>query len=123
MYDCCFSKLPGTMRKKLKQPEGYLTFFTGHSVWNFGTLLVLLTLRNQLTQAKNTKLLAFKIIQSETPYNIIFRTSAMKNFETIESTVHGLIRFRTPNGYGIVHKKPLAAPTSMLIVRKEETMT
>lgn len=44
----------------------------------------------------------------------------MKIFEVIASTIHGLIRFRTPVGYGIVHCKPLVILTLTLIAEKRD---
>lgn len=44
----------------------------------------------------------------------------MKKFEAIVSTIHGLIRFRAPKGYGMVYRKPLIATTIKLIAKKKK---
>lgn len=54
MYDHCFSQLPEQTRKKMKQPVRHLTSFMRHIMWPKWILSILLTLPNQLTQAKNT---------------------------------------------------------------------
>lgn len=120
MYDYCYSKLPETMRKMLKQPEGHLTSFAGQSVWPLGILSVPLTFWDHHTQPRNTQMIDFTIILSELPYNIIFGRSTMKKFEATISTIHGLIRFKTPNDYGTTQNKALAAPTSTFIAGKKK---
>lgn len=90
----------------------------GHLESPKGILSIPLTLRDQLTQAENTQVLDVAIIQSLSPYNIIFGRSAMKKFEVIASTIHGLIWFKIPSGYGAIHSKPLE--TSMMTLIAEE---
>lgn len=110
MHVHCYSQLPEQMRKKMKWPIGHFTSFAGHSVCSKGILSIPLTLTNRLTQAKNTKVLDFTIVESASPYNIIFERSAMMKFEAISWTIHGAIQFRTSNGYGTIHSIELQVP-------------
>lgn len=53
--------------------------------------------RSVNTSKKNTHTIAFTIVQSASPYNIIFGRSIMKKFGAILLTIHGTVQFRTPN--------------------------
>lgn len=54
-------------------------------------------------------------------YNIIFGRSAMKKFETIASTIHGVVRLKTLDRYGMIHINPLAIPMEMVIEEVKTT--
>lgn len=118
MYEHCFSKLTEVMRKERKEPKLHLTSFTRHLVWPLGVASLPLTLMDHQTHVKNTQTRDFTIIQSPSPYNIIFGRSVMKRFEVIAYTIHGLVRFKTLRGYGTVCSKPLVIPTLMLIAKE-----
>lgn len=89
----------------MKRLTGHLTSLAGHSMWPKGILSGPLTLTDQLTQAKNTQVLDFTTVESTSSYNIIFELSVMKKFEAIALTIHGVVRFRTLNGYGMIHSR------------------
>ena len=90
-------------------------------MWPKGIFLIPLTLTDQLTHAKNTHTLDFKIVEPTSPYNIIFGRSAMKKFETIASTIHGVVRLKTLDRYGMIHINPLAIPMEMVIEEVKTT--
>lgn len=48
---------------------------------------------DQATPTKNTQTIAFTIVESTLPYNIIFGRSEMIKFRAILSTIHDIIRF------------------------------
>lgn len=39
----------------------------------------------------------------------------MRNFEAIVSTIHGMIRFRTINGFEMIHNKPPTGPIAIMV--------
>lgn len=53
-------------------------------------------------------------MQSASPYNIIFGRSAMRKFGAIISILHGIVRFRTKGGFGMIHSKPPMGPIAMV---------
>ncbi|GJY32325.1 reverse transcriptase domain-containing protein [Tanacetum coccineum] len=66
-----------------------------------------------------TKTLTFAIVRSDSPHNLLLGRTAMQEMGIVVSTVHGAIKFHTPNGVGTI----LSEHNSQRTMKEEGSLT
>lgn len=105
MHKNFFKHLPGHVRAKASPTENHLVSFASHNIWPEGIITLPLTLINYPNGRNNTQLIHFFIINTPSPYIIIFGRITMHKFKAIASIIHGSIKFQTKSGVGRIYTK------------------
>ncbi|XP_071734225.1 uncharacterized protein [Rutidosis leptorrhynchoides] len=96
LYEHCFLKLPQEVHDKLKPPLHPVAGFTGETTLPLGRVSIDVTLEEN--EKRRTVALNFKVVRSQSRYNIIMGREAFCAFGAIVSTVYGMMKFPTPLG-------------------------
>ncbi|KAI3739892.1 hypothetical protein L2E82_30304 [Cichorium intybus] len=102
IHEHCFNLLPQVIKEELKPARGRLVGFTGHSIWPIGTISLPFTLKSFDGKLHKTSLIDFVVVRAPSEHNMILGRPGLLKFGAVPSTVHGLLKFRTPNGVACV---------------------
>ncbi|XP_071727664.1 uncharacterized protein [Rutidosis leptorrhynchoides] len=99
MYEHCFRLLPGAVRATLIAPSAALSGFSGESAWPIGIIeLELELVDDDNKELVRSTIVEFYVVRSYSKYNALLGRTTLQKLAAIPSTVHGLIKFRTPLG-------------------------
>ncbi|GJX56081.1 reverse transcriptase domain-containing protein [Tanacetum coccineum] len=96
----CFLKLKPSIRSLQVDSNTPLVGFSGEESWPLGE--VSLEVTNGEGPLTITKTLTFVIVRSDSPHNLLLGRRAIQEMGIVVSTVHGYIKFHTPNGIGTI---------------------
>ncbi|KAK1431975.1 hypothetical protein QVD17_08812 [Tagetes erecta] len=118
MYEHCFKKLDSTTQSKLKASKESLSGFTGEQVATLGRL----TLPVHFGTTPTTRIvnISFLVIQGSSAHNAIIGQPGLSLLGGVASTIHGSLKFPTPEGIGTIYSNKVCAEISQKEATKSD---
>ncbi|XP_076884508.1 uncharacterized protein LOC143533700 [Bidens hawaiensis] len=104
MYEHCFARLQKEVQDRLEEDVCPLVGFSGEVVKPLGSVTFPFSLKEG--RKARTVQFQFSVVRAPSKYNIILGSPGMRALRAIASTMHGCIKFPTPEGVATIRSSP-----------------